>query len=309
MWTGITVENCVISNGGTGIWLGNNTGNLVFQSIKNSIFTGNNPGIYFSSSYENRDIYNNDFWGNSPNFSGSLPAGLGVITGNNINGDPCDVYGNIFLNPLFVNPPVNFNLQPGSPCIDGGEIDATNLDPDFTLKDIGAYYFPQIPSLTVELEPVNPPIIIPPSGGNFYYNFNAVNANSAGFILDIWTDITLPNGQTISAFSLTSDRVFPGNANISRDSLIQYVQARAPAGSYDYVTKMGIYPNVIFTQDTLYFTKASELAGGNFLDVSARSADFNLGISPNPFNHSTTLNFNLPSEEYIAIYLYDVTGR
>jgi len=59
----------------------------------------------------------------------------------NANGDPCDAFYNIFLNPLFS---AGYHLQPGSPCIDAGD-PTSPLDPDSTIADIGAFYFDQLP--------------------------------------------------------------------------------------------------------------------------------------------------------------------
>lgn len=307
--TGITVENCVISdNFETGIWLGRNTGGLVFQTIKNSIFTGNGIGLFFSASYD-RDIYNNDFYGNNTSFAGSLPGGIGVITGNNINGDPCDIYGNIFLNPLFVNPgDDDYHLQSGSPCIDAGEINAAHIDPDYTITDMGAYFFPQSANFSVDLEPINPPIIIPALGGSFCYNLTIANANSACWILDIWKATILPNGQMIT-LPITSDRIFPGNINISRDSLEQNVQERAPAGNYNFIVRLGIFPDTVFTEDALGFAKAEQIDNELLANASGTQINFNMAISPNPFNPITNISYNLLEAGNISLIIYNVAGR
>jgi hypothetical protein len=87
-----------------------------------------------------------DLYGNSlGNFTGTPPPYLGQIAGVNNNGDPCDLFYNIFLNPMFVNPGAgNYHLQSGSPCIDAGD-PTSPLDPDSTIADIGAFYFDQLP--------------------------------------------------------------------------------------------------------------------------------------------------------------------
>ena len=86
------------------------------------------------------DFYNN-IGGNSSGYA--VPLFWGIIMETNYNGDPCDIYYNIFLDPLFVDPNAgNFNLQAGSPCIDAGN-PASPPDPDGTVADIGAFYFDQ----------------------------------------------------------------------------------------------------------------------------------------------------------------------
>lgn len=78
-----------------------------------------------------------------PDFSGTLPAGLGVIDRVNANGDSCDVFNNIYKDPMFVSSVVdNFNLLSSSPCIDAGD-PTLALDPDSTIADIGVDYYDQ----------------------------------------------------------------------------------------------------------------------------------------------------------------------
>ena len=75
------------------------------------------------------------------NFVNQVPPGLGTITTTNANGDPCDQYYNIFLDPMFVGPLLDqspYELTPGSPCIDAGD-PSSPLDPDGSIADMGAY--------------------------------------------------------------------------------------------------------------------------------------------------------------------------
>ncbi len=67
-------------------------------------------------------IQNCDFWNNSDgNFHSSCPEWLGVNVTINANGDSIDPYGNIQLNPMFVDTASDdFRLLPESPCLDAG---------------------------------------------------------------------------------------------------------------------------------------------------------------------------------------------
>jgi predicted outer membrane repeat protein len=68
---------------------------------------------------------------------------MGRVIQTNTNGDSCDVYQNIFLDPLFADTAAgDYHLTANSPCIDAGD-PASPRDPDGTVADIGAYYFPQ----------------------------------------------------------------------------------------------------------------------------------------------------------------------
>ncbi|MCK4696010.1 MAG: T9SS type A sorting domain-containing protein, partial [Candidatus Cloacimonetes bacterium] len=111
----------------------------------NTIIEGNtgSEGVSFTNP-GNVEITYSDFYNNIVgNFGGSVPPDLGIITTVNANGDPCDDFMNIFLDPLFVNPANgNFHILEGSPCIDAGDPESP-LDPDGTITDIGRYYFDQ----------------------------------------------------------------------------------------------------------------------------------------------------------------------
>ena len=140
------VSNCTISGNsasslGAGIFSYWSSPNFI-----NTIVEGNaGSGVYFSNSPDASvaysDFYNNEYG----NFGGnSIPQGSGQIVTANANGDPCDIFFNIFEDPLFIDPlNDDFHLQVGSPCIDGGD-PASPLDTDDTIADIGAFYFHQV---------------------------------------------------------------------------------------------------------------------------------------------------------------------
>ena len=101
-----------------------------------------NPSISYS------DFYNNE----NGNFYG-VNDSIGVNVTTNSNGDSCDAYYNIQLDPLFVDPLngdyhlswANYPIPDStkSPCIDAGNPDPIYYDPDGTVADMGAYYFNQ----------------------------------------------------------------------------------------------------------------------------------------------------------------------
>lgn len=86
-----------------------------------------------------------DFWDNEgTDLDGEgIPGSFGIIEGTNANGDSCDTFTNIFLDPEF-SPGVDsdYELSSTSPCIDAGN-PAEGVEPDGTPVDIGAYYFVQ----------------------------------------------------------------------------------------------------------------------------------------------------------------------
>ena len=109
--------NCVISdNIGHGIYTSQ------IMDINNCILTGNtNYAVYNISATNVQNITYNDLYFNSPSNFYQCNEYLCVDVTTNSNGDPCDAYGNISLDPKFIDAANgDFRLQPDSPCIDAG---------------------------------------------------------------------------------------------------------------------------------------------------------------------------------------------
>ncbi len=114
--------------------------------VTNSIFVNNSASAQLGSAICAEwaswvHVDHSDFWGTGDDtFYGNLGAGTGDLISTNPNGDSSDVYYNIFLDPLFVNPASgDFHLTANSPCIDAG--DPALYDPDCTISDVGALYY------------------------------------------------------------------------------------------------------------------------------------------------------------------------
>ncbi|MFH1733129.1 MAG: right-handed parallel beta-helix repeat-containing protein, partial [bacterium] len=163
----VTLENCVIDSNSAEAWGGgiyiSSSGGIInncvidantaetgsgicvfnYSSIKNSIIVNNSDdGIYFWGSPQANitfcDFYNNP----GGNFSGYAPPDIGILSQTNANGDLCDVYYNIFMDPLFYATAGDsaWRLTANSPCIDASD-PLSPFDPDSTIADMGAYYF------------------------------------------------------------------------------------------------------------------------------------------------------------------------
>lgn len=168
----MTLVNCNVSDnvathGCGGMMI---TGSSIHMT--HTIFTNNSAltwaSIYFSLA-NTVDISRCDIYGNTPLDFFSIPVleDLGEIVTVNENGTPCDIFYNIYDDPLFENlADDEYKLLVGSPCIDAGAPDTTGLNlPEFDLIgnpritdgngddlaviDMGAYEFQSEPTITL----------------------------------------------------------------------------------------------------------------------------------------------------------------
>jgi hypothetical protein len=141
------IRNCTIAGNSADVQFGggisvNNSNPTIVNNIIANCASG--YGIFSDSPNNNLSIIYNDFFGNiQADLHNINIAGLGVISTVNSNGDSCDIYQNLFLDPQFVNASNgDFSLESTSPCIDAGD-PTSHFDPDNTFADIGAYYYNQ----------------------------------------------------------------------------------------------------------------------------------------------------------------------
>ena len=108
--------------------------------IANTVAVTHNDGIGVVVDGGMLSLSYSDIFGNQGGeFSGDLPAGMGILTGVNTNGDSTDMLSNIFQDPVYLGNDI-FNLLPhgSSPLIDAGD-PALPSDPDGSVGDIGAF--------------------------------------------------------------------------------------------------------------------------------------------------------------------------
>ena len=260
--------------------------------------------------------------GSSNNFYGTaVPSGAGYISTTNPNGDPCDRYYNIMLDPRLVSPYTgNYNLRDNSPCIDAGD-PAFGQDPDGTAPDIGALYFFQCP-VFITMEPRSACIIIPASGGSFTWDLTLESNYHDAYTFDLWLMATLPNGNSYGPLGSRTGLTIPSGATITR-AIQQSVPGAAPAGFLELIGIVGFTPDSIMDTDTIPFMKLMGDGENPFLnqedwnieglwDETSQMApeEFNLlSVSPNPFNPETHLSYTLDQAGQVTLAVYDVQGK
>ncbi|RJP74669.1 MAG: T9SS C-terminal target domain-containing protein [Candidatus Zixiibacteriota bacterium] len=178
------------------------------------------------------------------------------------------------------------------------------------------------PSLSLTLAPVGGPIPIPPAGGSYTYLITLGNTGSSPVTAEAWCDLTKPNGQmygpTVGPVTLT----LPVGASLSRNRS-QTIPAVAAPGTYWQNGYVGDYPSTIWEEDSFSFVKLAGSDGGAEVEGWACTGDLfpgesqtpfipsglTLSASPNPFNPTTAVSYELPAASRLNLKVYDTAGR
>ncbi|RJP76691.1 MAG: T9SS C-terminal target domain-containing protein [Candidatus Zixiibacteriota bacterium] len=181
-------------------------------------------------------------------------------------------------------------------------------------------------ALSVNLTPINPPLVIPVNGGVFSFNaaVQRVTGPQAPFI--VWTRIKQPDGSYTPPALGPLTLNLPVGVTVARQRNQSVPGAWAP-GTYEYLG----YANTTFAypaQDSssFTFTKAADRNGGPWVTGASCTgdlfpgesqgskthllpSDLTLKASPNPFNPETALRYRLPEPGNVSLRVYDTAGR
>lgn len=266
-------------------------------TLVNSVFRNNITTHIDFSSYNSASVSYCDFYGTASGWTFSNPPlnGLGVLNTANANGDTCDVFYNIYLDPLFVDfANGNYNLTETSPCIDAGD-PSSPLDPDGTICDMGAWYFHQSPLIfasdslldfgLVDIgQQMDLPLTIRNDGTVALRLQNVSNPNSV-FTHD-WNpadSLILPNDSLTIMVTFT-----PVDTNLIVDTLLIENNDKPLQ-----VVLSGKGKAVVGIEDQSELPKVYAL----------------YPAYPNPFNPSTTISFDLPKTSKVTLKVFNILGE
>jgi hypothetical protein len=178
---------------------------------------------------------------------------------------------------------------------------------------------PTAPNVTISMTPINPPIIIPPSGGSFSFNASIHNGESSQQALEAWIMVRLPSsawyGPVLGPLTLT----LPAGLTITRTRSLN-VPGNAPVGSYQCWGFVGDYPGTVWDSSGFAFSKSGVRDGGDAVwtctgeEFTSRSGSLqpescDLKVYPNPFNPSTKVFYSLPEATVVTLRVYSLQGR
>jgi len=109
--------------------------------------------------------------------------------------------------------------------------------------------------LSVELMPHDPPVLIPPEGGEFTFDITISNGDSIEVSFDAWITATLPDGSIFGPIVLRRGVILAPWDTINLIGRSQSVPPAAPPGEYSYTASVGYYPEDIVALDSFTVKK------------------------------------------------------
>lgn len=167
--------------------------------------------------------------------------------------------------------------------------------------------------VTVELIPNSDPIIVP-AGGSFDYVGVLTNHTPEPVTVDLWVMLHVPHYGEYGPIMLV-EATLPPHAVIERH-VTQLIPIWAPRGDYGYAAYVGHYPDAPVSHAMLHFTVVDPIEGGgeNWVtrgwEEESVPAEFAVGGNyPNPFNATTTILFQLPTQSEITLEVFNMLGQ
>ncbi len=210
---------------------------------------------------------------------------------------------------------------------DPAQIDAWILDghddPNIRAEVLYTPFATGASDLVLALTPADSVVVIPDVGGSFQYDAYLENNTAGDIIADIAIEAVLPDG-TVYPVQSYPGQTIPAASAYTRTGIVQDVPPGAPAGTYTYRVTASLGDTLLVDSDEFPFEKLGVVA------AAAQDKGWNLrgwerneprtppaspegfalhAAAPNPFNPTTTLSFDLPSQEAVSLCVFDLQGR
>ena len=210
----------------------------------------------------------------------------------------------------------------------GSDVDSDG-DTDILTASYYGYYLDWLESdltgafpLILNVTPENPPVQVPPGGGNFNYDLELLNnSTSQTFIVDMWMDVLLPNNYIYPLLQRNNITMSP-NDTLFR-AMTQFVPGNAMPGWYTYMVHIRDHNTwQVYLEESFDFEKLEgadspnhnqgwQLYGweGAFAGSQLPSEYSFQAPYPNPFNPSANLTFALKDPGYTTLIVYNIEGK
>ena len=195
---------------------------------------------------------------------------------------------------------------------------------------------PSLPDLSITLTPSNPPIVLPPEGGNVRFGLEVTNNTDLTQAFDVWLALN-STGVLVKLIGPVHATLDPGG--IFTRNLRILIPAGSPAGLSTLEGLVGLYPSGELDSDAFTFVKESGTsstvnASTTLLlsdsDTGARiqshdkwsattttatekdDLPYNFTLSqnyPNPFNPTTSIRYALTEPGAAHLAIYDALGK
>ncbi|RQW09414.1 DUF1565 domain-containing protein [candidate division KSB1 bacterium] len=281
--------------------------------IMNSIFDGNEEyGLSFSSG--SQALFNN-VWGNNTDYYNCDPGA-----------------NDISVDPLFSDPATNdFRLGPGSLCKNAGNPAAEYNDPDGSRNDMGAFGGPGAFS---NWSTQGATLALPASNAacrdTVWLSINGSDIQGvAGLELILSFDekmLTFLNASTTeitTGFALTHKKLSPNAAKVTMSApgglknndgdiatLAFAVNATSEAKAVIRFSHAKIQDQVASSRPIKALVNGSIDITETAMDINGDALSFQLLQNyPNPFNSATAIKYQIPTNGYVSLKVFDTMGR
>jgi len=177
----------------------------------------------------------------------------------------------------------------------------------------------------ITMTPVNPPILIPATGGSFSFNVSIQNISTSQQTFDGWIMQILPNNTFQGPMLGPVNLILTPGFTLTRNRN-QNVPGSALPGTYTYIGYVGIYSTSTKWDSSFFnYTKLASGDGalvGNWENrgesfdpwaghpATAVPSEFSVsGPYPNPFNPTTAISYQLSADNFVSLRVYDTAGR
>jgi hypothetical protein len=162
------------------------------------------------------------------------------------------------------------------------------------------------PTLKLAFEPLDSlPIVIPPQGGSFDYRLYLQNCTEDTIEYDYWITAVREDTLTTTPVLLRSSL----NRSCPPDTVMVQIctQTVLPhSGTYWYTGCAGIYPNTVYDFTESFVVIVGEQAADH---LPVPPEETLLETSPNPFNPTTAISYQLQAPSYVSLRVFDTAGR